>query len=473
MVKKRSAKHFRLPSKSDLVGRTLSRHIERHLQQVKLALLQDLLENEQLLTNESWHRIAASILRFIPDRGSAKLAPAPRVQIFTFDPETRTLSLRGGTGASNGLMPRTSLIENTVPGILIERNLQGETMEYLLLNPDHAEYRSRYRHYEDPGETSSELVVALRHHNTICGVINIEHPRKDALSPFHVSILLDAAAFISPFVHYILSEGERQRVREAALLYIQSKTLKRLVSVYRHKMSQSTPLIRFALHELEERLRGHDETVNESLQEIGRLISQLTDSAKDFLSDLPTVTSLQPVEVVGTATRAISEFEHLQLPIEFTLQSDQDQVFVLASGLLHEHIYNLLQNAVHAISSAMRRGGIMRGSVFVTLKRTDDFDTRGVPLDGPRRVVIRIADNGVGIPTDFKTRIFEYGFTTKGEQGGTGYGLSAARDYARSLGGDLVFDNGINGATFAMILQEYTPRFHHHLIERPISPREE
>jgi signal transduction histidine kinase len=469
MAKKRSAKNLRASSKSKLARRNLPRRIELHLQRVKFELLQDILDNEQLLTDEAWRTIAATIPRFIPDWRPAKLVPAPDVHILSFDPKSGTLNIRGR--GPKELTSKILPIENTVPGFLIERNLQGESMDYLLVDPRSDAYRPRYRDYKEAGKTSTELVIALRHRGTICGAIDIQHPREDAFSPLHVSILLDAAAFISPFVHYILSEGERQRVREAASLYIQTKILKRLTSIYRHKISQSIPLIGFALRELEQQLKGHDENANECLQEIRRFTSQLVDSVKDFLQDLPTATSFQPIDVVGAAKRAISEFEHLQLPIEFTFQSDQEREIVLASGLLVEHMYNLLQNAVHAISSAMRAGGIIRGSIFLTVERAENVDTGGAPSYGPPRVIIRIRDNGVGIPTDLKAHIFEYGFSTKGAQGGTGFGLSAARDYARSLGGDLVFENGSEGATFAMILQEYVPRFHDHLIEPPIPAR--
>jgi signal transduction histidine kinase len=472
MVEKRRAKTLPTSSKFNLPGRTLPRRIERHLQHVKFELVQDLLEKEQLLTDEAWHTIAVTIPRFIPDWRPVQLIPSPDVHVLSFDPESKTLKLRGR--GTKELTPKIFPIEDTVPGILVERNLQGETMDYLLIDPHNEEYQPRYRHYKAAGKPSSELVVALRHRGTICGAINIEHPHKNALSPLHVSIFLDAAAFISPFVYYILSEGERQRVREAASLYIQAKMLKRITSVYRHKMSQSIPLITFALHELEQQLKGNGDEANASLEEIRRLTLQLMDSGQDFLSNLPTVTSFHPIDIVATAKRAIGEFRHLQLPIDFIFHSDKDDEFLLASGLLLEHIYNLLQNSVHAISSAIQAGKVTHGSIFVTVERSDDVDASGVRSNGPRRVILRIKDNGIGIPPDLSARIFEYGFSTKRAQGGTGFGLAAARDYARSIGGDLVLENGLNGATFAMILQEYAPRFHDHLlVERLISPRRE
>lgn len=59
--------------------------------------------------------------------------------------------------------------------------------------------------------------------------------------------------------------------------------------------------------------------------------------------------------------------------------------------------------------------------------------------DGPPRVVIRVADNGLGVPMDERPRLFERFFRAThehtGEIDGTGLGLSIVRETAKSLGG--------------------------------------
>ncbi len=58
---------------------------------------------------------------------------------------------------------------------------------------------------------------------------------------------------------------------------------------------------------------------------------------------------------------------------------------------------------------------------------------------GPPRVVVRVADNGLGVPIDERPRLFEQFFRAThehtGEIEGTGLGLSIVRETAKSLGG--------------------------------------
>ena len=60
-------------------------------------------------------------------------------------------------------------------------------------------------------------------------------------------------------------------------------------------------------------------------------------------------------------------------------------------------------------------------------------------VDGPPRVVVRVTDNGLGVPLDERPRLFEQFFRAThehtGEIEGTGLGLSIVRETAKSLGG--------------------------------------
>lgn len=73
-------------------------------------------------------------------------------------------------------------------------------------------------------------------------------------------------------------------------------------------------------------------------------------------------------------------------------------------------------------------------------------------LNGDDRVRISITDNGVGIPSENLTRIFNHGFTTKKE--GHGFGLHNAANAATEMGGTLsVYSDGPGaGATFTLEL---------------------
>ena len=57
---------------------------------------------------------------------------------------------------------------------------------------------------------------------------------------------------------------------------------------------------------------------------------------------------------------------------------------------------------------------------------------------------LEVADNGSGIPTDIRPRIFEP-FVTSGKEEGTGLGLAIVREIAQGHGGTIDLDSRIAG----------------------------
>ncbi len=68
------------------------------------------------------------------------------------------------------------------------------------------------------------------------------------------------------------------------------------------------------------------------------------------------------------------------------------------------------------------------------------------------RLILRVADNGPGVPAELRERIFDPFFTTKPEGTGTGVGLSVSRAIAREHGGELVLEDAAPGASFLLRL---------------------
>jgi C4-dicarboxylate-specific signal transduction histidine kinase len=99
-------------------------------------------------------------------------------------------------------------------------------------------------------------------------------------------------------------------------------------------------------------------------------------------------------------------------------------------------LVNLVQNAKHACEESGRQE-----------KRL----TIGV-ANGEQRLKISVSDNGVGIPAQNLTRIFNHGFTTR--KHGHGFGLHSGALAARELGGALLVqsDGPGKGATFTLEL---------------------
>jgi len=69
------------------------------------------------------------------------------------------------------------------------------------------------------------------------------------------------------------------------------------------------------------------------------------------------------------------------------------------------------------------------------------------------RIIITVADNGIGIPQNVIDKIFQPFFTTKPTGQGTGLGLSLAYDIVNSHGGKIkVANRDDGGADFVIEL---------------------
>ena len=99
-------------------------------------------------------------------------------------------------------------------------------------------------------------------------------------------------------------------------------------------------------------------------------------------------------------------------------------------------LVNLLRNAKHACQDS---------------ERADKRLTVRV-ANGEGRIKISVMDNGVGIPPENLTRIFNHGFTTR--KGGHGFGLHSGALAAKEMGGSLTVhsDGPGQGATFTIEL---------------------
>ena len=108
-------------------------------------------------------------------------------------------------------------------------------------------------------------------------------------------------------------------------------------------------------------------------------------------------------------------------------------------------LVNLVNNAFYAVGKREKEGkGI--GDSF---KPTVNISTKNID----NRIVIKISDNGVGMPEAVKAKIFQPFFTTKPTGEGTGLGLSLAYDIVKAHGGTLEVESeeGI-GTTFVVKL---------------------
>ena len=144
--------------------------------------------------------------------------------------------------------------------------------------------------------------------------------------------------------------------------------------------------------------------------------------------------SLDLAEVVRSAANLVAHQKRGENDIEIAVEADESLPRVSADeGQIQQAVIALATNAIDAMPS----GGKLTFSVYA--KR--------------QRLLLEIADTGIGIPSENMTKIFEPFFTTKEVGRGTGLGLAVCYGIVTEHGGSLNVRSTPNiGTTFTISL---------------------
>ncbi|CAG0977579.1 two-component system, NtrC family, sensor kinase [Anaerolineae bacterium] len=157
------------------------------------------------------------------------------------------------------------------------------------------------------------------------------------------------------------------------------------------------------------------------LQDSTRRISELVASVKGF-TYMGRASVPEPVNVGrglrDTARIVASKARDKNVTVALDIEPDLPEARAFGSELNQIWI-NLIENAIDAVPY----GG------QVTLKARREID----------QIVVRIVDDGHGIPEDIRSRIFDPFFTTKPVGEGTGMGLDIVRRMVFQQGGEIDF----------------------------------
>ncbi|WP_020587498.1 ATP-binding protein [Desulfobacter curvatus] len=125
---------------------------------------------------------------------------------------------------------------------------------------------------------------------------------------------------------------------------------------------------------------------------------------------------------------------------------------------LHQIIMNLVSNGVHAMG---KTGGVIE--ISLTPVNVSQSDSNGGVKPG-EYICLSVSDTGEGMSKEVMSRIFEPFYTTKGNEDGTGMGLSVVYGIVKDMAGGIkVHSQPGKGSEFKL----YFPKFS----EKSIEPR--
>jgi signal transduction histidine kinase/CheY-like chemotaxis protein len=271
--------------------------------------------------------------------------------------------------------------------------------------------------------------------------------------------LLSAAAIISTLllIGFLSIRRSRNQVRDAnATLSATNVALEKALAAKTEFLATTSHEIRTPLNgilgmtqvilagrALDPTLRGRIELVHGAGETMKALVDDILDVAKMETGEL----SIHPGEMdlkrllEDAVTVWTGQAETKRIGIEFDLDHCPGKI-IADEVRLRQIIFNLMSNAIKFTD---------RGHVRLAALSEEDEET------GKEKLVIRVADSGIGIPPDRIEDIFESfrqvdGGVTR-RHGGTGLGLAICRSLARAMGGDVEVASVLGtGSTFTLTL---------------------
>ncbi|PYE24157.1 sensor domain CHASE-containing protein [Rhizobium sp. PP-CC-3A-592] len=247
------------------------------------------------------------------------------------------------------------------------------------------------------------------------------HNVRNALSPISVVAWGLAKANAAPWKQNVtkaldqLNEPGLGSDRAAKLQQFVAMSSARLMDEDRARQEEVGSLVAMLRH-VDDILKEQDRSAQRD-----RVLDDV-DIAISLRNALPLIEHRRGITVDVSELRSLSALGH-RVPLEQVLD-------------------NLIVNAAEAIEAS----GAGAGRVRIAARRVED-------AAGNASVVLTVSDDGVGIDTDNRVRLFEKGFTTK-SGGKRGVGLHWCANAVNAMGGRLSVESEgpQRGATFKIIL---------------------
>lgn len=183
--------------------------------------------------------------------------------------------------------------------------------------------------------------------------------------------------------------------------------------------------VREDLPQVIDSLKNGTERIQKLVQSL-RNFYQVDDSEYkwvDIHSGLDDILEILQAKLKGKAGRQIQVLkEYGQLPQVECYPGQLNQVFM-----------NLLNNAIDALEDRRMDNSSSEPTIWIQTEAIPPETSPDSATSGA--VIIRIQDNGIGIPDPIKDKIFQPFFTTKSKGSGTGFGLSICQEIVVKIHG--------------------------------------
>jgi len=284
----------------------------------------------------------------------------------------------------------------------------------------------------------SELTVPVKFGNQVWGVINLDGPTPNFFTAETIQSMEVFAELASAGVKVAREMEEERKLQQHLMQNEKLAAMGRILAGVAHELNN--PLTAILGHASLLGMRELDPASMRSIQAITSESQRAARLAKDLLG----FSRKRQHQVENANLNDLVRDTCALLRYQFKLKATKLNCSPTMSPLIvridptqfQQVLVNLISNAEQAIPDGKQDAAVN----VETLRRGES-------------AIVRVTDNGVGIPSEHLDKIFEPFFTTKPEGQGTGLGLSISRGVIERAGGDISVQSAVGrGTTFTTIL---------------------
>ena len=394
------------------------------------------------------HEVVQQVIGLTDPRAVAEITSDLLARYFAYElcsvfiaDENGDLTIGGFGGTSQNVVRRAMKsfeypVSGGITGIVFET---GESMVVNDVLQD-----SRYRSVKG-WQAGSEMCVAIREGEKILGIIDVQSSSQSAFTHNDFIALESLAGILASVItsadqyqrlQITISQLRSTQVELRARMEAQRDAENRLVQAA--KLAAVGEMAAGIAHELNNPLTSvtgfaelaldampKDSETRKDLEIVMReatrardVVRRLLDFARQSESTRARASLNDVIEDVVALSRHLIHTSGVALRLEL----EKDLPWVLAdSNQMKQVLLNLVHNALQAMPSG--------GEMIIS--------TQSAARAGRDWIMVSVGDTGVGIPHLELSRIFEPFYTTKGDQGGTGLGLSVTYGIVTDHGGQI------------------------------------
>lgn len=294
--------------------------------------------------------------------------------------------------------------------------------------------------------STTRIIMPILKNSEIYGLAVIFTPKKDITPLEHellvgISMVVSSSLMQASLFHQISQKKEEleaaiRELKETQLQLINSEkmaSLGQLVASVAHEINTPLGAIN-ANNEMMEKVFNHfDISTLDMLKEINSIdkeaikrITNIVQSLKRFVR--LDETTQQKADINSELDLTLDLIRH-KIKKGFEVERDYAQTprVNCYPNMLNQVFLNILMNAIQSIEEIKNKDKNYLGKLKLQTKTVDNT------------LKIQISDNGSGIKSTDKTRIFDPGFTTKKKGQGTGLGLAICKKIIEKHLGSITF----------------------------------